>query len=128
MVASDGGIPKFGEGVPHPRNYGTFSRVLGRYVRERKVITLEDAIRRMTSLPASRFRIFDRGLLRPGMKADVVVFDSGAVIDKADFAHPHQYSAGFHYVLVNGRRVLSEGVMTGERPGHVLYGPAAGAD
>jgi dihydroorotase/N-acyl-D-amino-acid deacylase len=125
MVASDGGIPKFGEGVPHPRNYGTFSRVLGRYVRERKVITLEDAVRRMTSLPASRFRIFDRGLLRPGMKADVVVFDSATVIDKADFAHPHQYSAGFRYVLINGKRVLSEGAMTGERPGRVLYGPAA---
>jgi N-acyl-D-aspartate/D-glutamate deacylase len=81
----------------------------------------------MTSLPASRFRIFDRGLLRPGMKADVVVFDSGAVVDKADFAHPHQYSAGFRYVLVNGKSVLSDGVMTGARPGRVLYGPAVAA-
>jgi N-acyl-D-amino-acid deacylase len=124
MIASDGGIPKFGEGAPHPRNYGTFSRVLGRYVRERRVITLEDAVRRMTSLPASRFRIFDRGLLRAGMKADVVVFDADKVLDKADFEHPHQYSAGFRFVLVNGKIVLSDGRMTGERPGRVLYGPA----
>jgi N-acyl-D-amino-acid deacylase len=124
MIASDGGIPMFGEDVPHPRNYGTFARVLGRYVRERKTLSLEDAIRRMTSLPASRFRVFDRGLLRPGMKADVAVFDSGAVIDKADFVRPHQYAEGFRHVLVNGKLVLVDGKMTGERPGRVLYGPA----
>ena len=124
MIASDGGIPMFGQDVPHPRNYGTFARVLGRYVRERKVLTLEDAIRRMSSLPASRFRIFDRGLLRPGMKADVAVFDPATVADKADFAQPHQYAQGFRHVLVNGKPVLQDGKMTAERPGRVLYGPA----
>ena len=124
MIASDGGIPLFGQDVPHPRNYGTFARVLGRYVRERKTLSLEDAVRRMTSLPASRFRIFDRGLLRPGMKADVAVFDAGTVIDKADFAHPHQYAEGFRHVLVNGKPVLVDGKMTAERPGRILYGPA----
>lgn len=124
MIASDGGIPQFGEGAPHPRHYGTFARVLARYVRERKTIGLEDAVRRMTSLPASRFRIFDRGLLRAGMKADLVVFDAASVADRADFEHPHRYSTGFRYVLVNGRIVLSNGAMTGERPGRVLYGPA----
>src|SRR5579862_8514213 len=124
MIASDGGIPMFGQDVPHPRNYGTFARVLGRYVRERKVLTLEDAVRRMSSLPASRFRIFDRGLLRPGMKADVGVFDPAKVVDKADFAHPHQYAEGFRHVLVNGAPVLRDGKMTAQRPGRVLYGPA----
>lgn len=125
MIASDGWIPKFGEGMPHPRNYGTFSRVLARYVRDQKLLTLEDAVRRMTSLPAMRFRIFDRGLLRPGMKADVVVFDASTVADKSTYEHPHQYSEGFRYVMVNGRVVLKDGKMTGERPGRVLYGPAA---
>jgi N-acyl-D-amino-acid deacylase len=124
MIASDGGIPLFGKDVPHPRNYGTFARVLGRYVRERKVLTLEDAVRRMTSLPAERFRIFDRGLLRPGMKADVAVFDPAKVADKADFDHPHQYAVGFRHVLVNGKPVLADGAMTAERPGRVLFGPA----
>ena len=124
MIASDGGIPLFGQDVPHPRNYGTFARVLGRYVRERKILTLEDALRRMTSQPASRFRIFDRGLLRPGMKADVAVFDPATVVDKADFAHPHQYAEGFRHVLVNGIPVLADGKMTAARPGRVLYGPA----
>ena len=124
MVASDGGIVAMGEGGPHPRNYGTFARILSRYVRERKILTLEDAIRRMTSLPAMRFHIFDRGLLRPGMKADVVVFDPATVRDKAEFATPHQYAAGFRHVVVNGRPVVAEGKMTAERPGRILYGPA----
>src|SRR5262249_46511040 len=122
MIASDGGIPMFGDGAPHPRNYGTFARVLARYVRERKILQLEDAVRRMTSLPASRFRIFDRGLLRQGMKADIAVFDPATVADKADFVHPHQYAEGFRYVLVNGTPVLVNGKMTAERPGRVLYG------
>ncbi|MFN0101535.1 MAG: N-acyl-D-amino-acid deacylase family protein [Bryobacteraceae bacterium] len=123
MIASDGGIPVFGQDVPHPRNYGTFARVLGRYVRERKVLTLEDAVRRMTSLPAMRFRIPDRGLLRPGMKADVAVFDAGTVIDKAEFGQPHQYAEGFSHVLVNGTPVLVDGRMLPARPGRALYGP-----
>jgi len=124
MIASDGGIPVFGQDVPHPRNYGTFARVLGRYVRERKILTLEDAIRRMTSLPAMRFRIADRGLLRPGMKADIAVFDANTVIDKSEFAKPHQYSEGFTHVLVNGTPVLVDGTMLPARPGRALYGPA----
>ena len=124
MVASDGGIPVFGSDVPHPRNYGTFARVLGRYVREKKVITLEDAIHRMSGLPATRFKIFDRGLLHAGMKADIVVFNKDTVIDKSEFGNPHQYAEGFRHVLVNGRAVLLDGKMTGARPGQVLYGPA----
>lgn len=124
MIASDGGIPVFGGDVPHPRNYGTFARILGRYVRERRVLTLEDAVRRMTSLPASRFRLYDRGLLKPGLKADVAVFDPATVADKAEFGQPHRYAAGFRHVLVNGRIALRDGQVTGERPGHVLYGPA----
>ncbi len=123
MVASDGGIPFFGVDVPHPRSYGTFARVLGVYVRERKVIGLEDAIRKMTSLPASRFRIMDRGLLRPGMKADVAVFDAAKVIDKADFVNPHQYAEGFVHVVVNGTPVLEQAKMLEARPGRALYGP-----
>jgi len=126
MIASDGGIPVFGVDVPHPRNYGTFARVLGRYVREKQVITLEDAVRRMTSLPAIRFRIVDRGLLRPGMKADVAVFDAATVIDKSEFGNPHQYSVGFSHVLVNGTPVLVDGKMQAARPGRALYGPAYG--
>ncbi len=123
MVASDGGIRRMGEGVPHPRSYGTFPRVLGRYVRERGVITLEDAIRKMTSLPAGRLRLFDRGLLRPGMKADIVVFDPETVIDKAEFGKPHQYAEGFSYVVVNGEVVIDGGQLTAARPGRVLLGP-----
>jgi len=125
MVASDGGIPVFGHDVPHPRNYGTFARVLGRYVREKNVLELEDAIRRMTSLPAVRFGIQDRGLLRPGMKADIGVFDAATVIDKAEFGNPHQYAEGFLHVLVNGTPVLVNGKMQAARPGRALYGPAA---
>lgn len=123
MIASDGGIPVFGQDVPHPRNYGTFARVLGRYVREKKTLTLEDAVRRMTSLPASRFRIPDRGLLRPGMKADVALFDAATVIDKSEFGKPHQYSEGFSHVMVNGVPVLVDGKMLPARPGKALYGP-----
>jgi dihydroorotase/N-acyl-D-amino-acid deacylase len=123
MIASDGGIPLPGEGVPHPRNYGTFARVLGRYVRERKAIALEDAIRKMTSLPANRLRISDRGLLRPGMKADICIFDPAAVADRATFEKPHRFAVGFRDVLVDGIPVMLDSKLTGERPGTVLYGP-----
>lgn len=124
MVASDGGITVYGQAVPHPRSYGTFARVLGRYVRELKVLTLEDAVRRMTAVPAARLGLADRGLLRPGMRADVALFDPAVVADKATFANPHQYAVGVRHVLVNGRPVLRDGNMTAERPGRVLYGPA----
>jgi dihydroorotase/N-acyl-D-amino-acid deacylase len=124
MVASDGGIPIFGEGSPHPRNYGTFSRVLGRYVRELKVITLEDAVRKMSSYPAQRIGLADRGVLREGLKADIAVFDPLTVADMATFEKPHQYSVGVAYVIVNGQLTLDDGKMTTARPGRILYGPA----
>jgi N-acyl-D-aspartate/D-glutamate deacylase len=123
MVASDGGIPVMGRAAPHPRAYGTFARVLGVYVREQKVLTLEEAVRRMTSLPAQRLKVWDRGVLRPGMKADLVVFDPATVADKATFENPHQYSVGFRDVVVNGKFALRDGKVTAERPGQVLYGP-----
>jgi dihydroorotase/N-acyl-D-amino-acid deacylase len=124
MVASDGGILVPGPDLPHPRNYGTFARVLGRYVRDRGVLTLEEAVRKMTGLPAQRFGLADRGLLRPGMKADLVLFDPATIADKADFANPHQYAAGVHSVWVNGVCELNRGAMTGARGGRPLYGPA----
>lgn len=125
MIASDGGIVPFGEGVPHPRNYGTFARVLGRYVRERQTLGLEEAIRKMTSYPAARLGAADRGVLRAGMMADIVLFDPATVRDRAEFGKPHQYAEGFRHVLVNGILVLRDGKMTGERSGRVLAGPAA---
>lgn len=124
MVGSDGQIPVFGEGHPHPRSYGNFARVLARYVRERQALTLEEAVRKMTSLPAARLKLLDRGLLRPGMKADIAVFDPARVADKATFLQPHQYAQGFPWVLVNGKPVVANGAVTKERPGRILYGPA----
>jgi dihydroorotase/N-acyl-D-amino-acid deacylase len=122
MISSDGEIPVFGEGVLHPRSYGTYARVLGRYVRERKLLRLEEAVRKMTSLPAQRIQQFDRGLLRPGMKADVTVFDEKTIIDRAEFGNPHRYAEGVLFVLVNGDIVLDDRQMTETRPGTVLYG------
>jgi N-acyl-D-aspartate/D-glutamate deacylase len=125
MIASDGEVPRFGRGNPHPRSYGTFARVLGVYVREKRVLTLEDAVRKMTSLPAARLGLPDRGVLRPGMKADIAVFDPDRVRDLATFQAPHQYAEGFLAVIVNGAVVFENGAMTPARPGRVLYGPAA---
>jgi N-acyl-D-amino-acid deacylase len=124
MIGSDGEIPTFGKGSPHPRSYGTFVRVLGVYVREKHVLGLEEAVRRMTSFPAARLGLGDRGLLRPGMKADVTVFDAATVRDTATFERPHQYAEGVSLVLVNGVPVFESGSMTGTRPGRVLRGPA----
>jgi dihydroorotase/N-acyl-D-amino-acid deacylase len=124
MVASDGEIPAFGQGAPHPRSYGTFARLLAVYVREKRLLTLEDAIRKMTSLPAARLGLADRGLLRPGMKADLVVLDPATVRDRATYDKPHQYAEGVSLVLVNGEPVLDGDRMTGARPGRVLRGPA----
>ena len=120
MVASDGWVQILGRGVPHPRSYGTFARVLGVYVRERRVISLEDAIRRMTSFPAQRLRLQDRGVLKQGMKADLVVFDPARVRDMATFEKPHQYAEGFTSVIVNGQLVFDGKTMTSARPGKVL--------
>jgi N-acyl-D-amino-acid deacylase len=120
MIASDSGVRKFGEGFPHPRGYGNNARVLGRYVRELKIVTLEDAVRKMTSLPAQTFNLRDRGLVREGMAADLVVFDEQTVSDRATFEQPHQYAVGFDLVLVNGVPVFEGGRMTGARPGLAL--------
>jgi N-acyl-D-amino-acid deacylase len=108
MIASDSGVRRFGEGVPHPRGYGNNARVLGEYVRNLKIITLEDAIRKMTSLPAQTFNLRDRGQIREGFAADLVIFDENRVTDKATFDKPHQYAEGFSYVIVNGQTVFSE--------------------
>ena len=120
MFASDAGIAKFGSGMPHPRAYGTNARVLGKYVNELKVIRLEEAIRRMTSLPAQKFNLRDRGLIREGQAADLVIFDETKVGDAATFSNPHAYSNGFAYVLVNGEVVIDHGKHTGVRSGMVL--------
>jgi N-acyl-D-amino-acid deacylase len=119
-IASDGGVTQPGVGNPHPRSYGTNARVLGEYVRERRVLSLEDAIRRMTSLPARTFGLKDRGVLREGMAADLVIFDPAQVADKATYSKPHQYSQGFDFVAVNGRLVVDEGKLTAMRPGRTL--------
>ncbi len=122
MIGSDGEIPTFGKASPHPRSYGTFVRVLGVYARERKIITLADAIRKMTAFPAQRLGLVDRGLVRPGMKADLVVFDPARVRDLATFEKPHQYAEGVAHVITNGQVVFEGGAMTAARPGAVLYG------
>ena len=107
----------------HPRAWGSASRILGRYVREEKLLPLEEAVRKMTSLPASRMGLADRGILRPGMMADLVAFDPATVKDRSTFADPLHYSEGIPYVAVNGRLVVDGGRLTGERPGRVLRGP-----
>lgn len=109
--------------TPHPRAYGSFPRILGRYVREQKLLTLEEAIRKMTSLAAQRVGLGERGLLRPGYYADIVLFDPEGIRDLATFEQPAQYSLGVQYVIVNGRLVLDRGQMTGALPGRVLRGP-----
>ena len=108
---------------PHPRAYGTFARVLGKYVREERVISLEEAVRKMTSLPAWNLKIKRRGLLTPGYYADIVIFDPDAVIDHATFDEPHQYATGVIHVFVNGTQVLRDGEHTGATPGRVVRGP-----
>ncbi len=120
MFASDASIRLFNVGSPHPRGYGTNARVLGKYVREEKVIPLEEAIRRMTSLPAQKFHFYNRGLLLDGFAADIVVFDENTVKDQSTYEKPHQYSTGFKYVLVNGKVTWAEEKHTGVRNGMVL--------
>jgi N-acyl-D-amino-acid deacylase len=119
-VASDSGVRQFNSGQPHPRGYGTNTRVLGRYVRELKVITLEDAIRKMTSQPATAFNLADRGQLRPGFAADLVLFDPQTIADKATFDQPHQYPVGIQAVYTNGVLVFNGTEMTGAKPGTPL--------
>ena len=114
-------------GLPHPRSYGNFPRVIARYVRDEPVLTLPEAIRKMTSWPATRMRLAGRGSLREGNWADVVVFDLTTIQDKATYEQPMQYPAGIEYVVVNGQLVVDQGKHTGARPGMVLYGPGYGA-
>ena len=109
---------------PHPRSYGTFARVLGRFVREERAAPLEDVVRRMTGFPAANLKLDRRGLLRPGYFADVVVFDPATVADHATYTEPHAYATGVAHVLVNGASVLRDGEHTGARPGRVVFGPA----
>jgi N-acyl-D-aspartate/D-glutamate deacylase len=119
---ADSGVIEMGNGVPHPRGYSNNARVLGVYVREKKIIGLEDAIRKMTSLPATTFKLWDRGLIRKGMAADLVIFDEKRVGDRATFASPHQYADGFTYVFVNGKAVIENGEHTKATAGRALYG------
>jgi N-acyl-D-amino-acid deacylase len=122
MIASDSGVRNFGSGMPHPRGYGNNARVLGHYVRELKVVTLEDAIRKMTSLPAQTFNLRNRGQIREGFAADIVIFDETKVGDKATFEQPHQYAEGFSTVIVNGQIVFDGTKMTGVMSGEPLKG------
>ena len=119
-VASDGGVREFGLGMPHPRSYGTNARVLAEFVRQRKLLSLEDAVRRMTSLPARTFHLRDRGLLHEGMAADLLIFDPAKVQDKATYQAPHAYSEGFDFVLVNGVVMVEDGQLTDRRGGRIL--------
>jgi dihydroorotase/N-acyl-D-amino-acid deacylase len=122
---SEGTSPEgiLGQAHPHPRAYGTFPRILSKYVREQKALALEDAIRKFTALPAARMRLTDRGVLKQGMWADVVVFDPTTVRDRATFDNPNQLSEGMEYVLVNGVPVIDQAKMTGKLPGKILRGP-----
>ncbi len=122
MIASDSGVRRVDESVPHPRGYGNNVRVLGRYVRELKIISLEDAVRKMTSLPAQTFGFRDRGLIREGFAADLVIFDENTILDRATYDKPHQYPTGISAVLVNGQLVLSGEQMTNVMPGLALRG------
>ena len=124
MICTDGfGLTATGpmaKGVPHPRNYGAFPRVLGRYVRDLQVLKLEEAVFKMTGLPAKKLRLKGRGVIRPGFAADLVVFDPATVSDRATYDNPHQYAAGISHVLVNGRFVIQDENHTKKKPGIVL--------
>ena len=122
MIETDGDNVGYGDGFPHPRSYGAFARVLGRYVRDLKVLTLEEAVRKMTSMPAEWLGQMDRGRIAVGMLADVAVFDPDVIEDRATYADPHRYSVGIEYLLVNGVPVISGGALTGEKPGRWIQG------
>jgi N-acyl-D-amino-acid deacylase len=120
MIGSDGRLSRPGDGVPHPRNYGTFPRVLGEYVRVQHVLTLEQAVHKMTGMSAKRLGLTDRGCIRAGCFADITIFDPATIADKGTFTQPHQYPVGIDWVLVNGTPVVAEGKFTDARPGRVL--------
>ncbi|MEM1623121.1 MAG: D-aminoacylase [Sulfolobales archaeon] len=120
-IGSDGSVGRFGVGKPHPRRYGTFPRVIAKYVREEKVLTLQEAIRKMTSLPARKLRLWDRGLIRPGFKADLVIFNYYSIEDTATYENPHSYPKGIRYVIVNGKVAVDGGkLVPSVRAGKVL--------
>ena len=125
-IGSDGSAVRpdgiLGRGKPHPRWYGAFPLVLGKYVREEGVLTLREAVRKMTSMNAEKVGITDRGLLKEGMKADITIFDPRTVKDEATFENPHQYPTGIPYVIVNGRVVIDQGEHSGAKPGEVIRG------
>ncbi len=127
MIGSDGSAlapsGELSEGKPHPRSYGTFPRVLGEYVREQRVLSLAQAVHKMTGLPARRLGLRDRGVIRPGARADLVVFDPRRIADRATYQDPHRYPVGVEHVLVNGRFVVKDGEHTGSLPGRVLRMP-----
>ncbi|MGB1841188.1 MAG: amidohydrolase family protein, partial [Longimicrobiales bacterium] len=123
MIETDGDAVGYGVGYPHPRSYGAFARVLSRYVRELEVLTLEEAVRKMTSMPARWLGRTDMGVLAEGMRADVAVFDPDEIRDLATYTDPHQYSVGITDLLVNGVPVIRNGGITGEKPGRWLRGP-----
>ena len=120
MIASDGRLTRLGDGVPHPRNYGTFPRVLGHYVRDEHVLTLEQAVHKMTGMPAARLGLRDRGCVRATCAADLTLFDAARVTDVGTFTDPHHYPEGIRWVLVNGQPVIANGEFTTARPGRVL--------
>lgn len=124
MFDTDGDPIGYGQGFPHPRSYGAFPRVLARYVREQKVLTLEEAIRKMTSLPAQQINQTERGLVKEGVYADLVVFDADKIKDLATYKDPHRFSVGIVHLIINGVPVIRNAAITGEKPGRVLKGPA----
>ena len=124
MIETDGDPVSYGDGFPHPRSYGAFPRVLARYVRELGVITLEDAIRKMTSMPADQYSQTERGRITEGAFADIVVFDADTIQDQATYTDPHRYPTGIEHVLINGEFVIRSGALTGESPGVWIRGPA----
>ena len=124
MIETDGDPVAWGDGYPHPRSYGAFPRVLARYVRELGVISLEEAIKKMTSMPADQYNQPDRGRIVEGALADITVFDAETVKDQATYTDPHRYPTGIEHVMINGRFVIRGGALTGERPGVWIKGPA----
>jgi N-acyl-D-amino-acid deacylase len=124
MIETDGDLVNYGDGFPHPRSYGAFPRILARYVRELGVLTLEEAIRKMTSMPADQYNQKERGRILADTYADLVVFDPETIQDEATYVDPHRYPTGIHHVMINGRFVIRSGALTGERPGVWVKGPA----
>jgi N-acyl-D-aspartate/D-glutamate deacylase len=123
---AEGLDPDSAQGMTHPRSYGNYPRVLGRFVREQHILRLEDAIRKMTWAVAERLSIRDRGMLHEGMHADIVVFDPNTIIDRATYENPHQLSVGMQHVFVNGVEVVTDGKSTGAKPGEIVRGPGYG--